>query len=260
MDNTNVIVRNRLYQLSKDSPSNYSERGNFITQCTDSSNDPLTRHGINNFNRDSSSHISSQHIIAIGSNIPSITHFHSISQSDEMYNGRLSISGTLSRHDYNTDLHFPLSTSNSYNSPYNNSERGTFVTQNTMYSNDSLSSGSMNNFSRNSSFHIRSQHIIANSSNMPSITNFHSISQSDEMYNGHLSIRGTLSRHVYNSDLHFLMSTSNSYDSPNNYSERGYLVTQDTDSNNDPLRSGDMNNLDMDYFSECSPVLTLYDD
>ena len=111
MDITNVNVRTRLYQLSKDSPSNYSERGNFITQCTDSSNNPLTRHGINNLNRDFSTHISSQHIIAIGSNIPSITNIHSISQSDEMSNGYLSIRGTFNRHDNNTYLHPPLSRS-----------------------------------------------------------------------------------------------------------------------------------------------------
>lgn len=80
------------------------------------------------------------------------------------------------------------------------------------------------------------------------------------MYTGHFSIRGILSRHDFNTDLHFLLSTSNSYDSPYNNSERGYLVTQDTDSSNDPLISGDMNNLDMDHFSECSPVLTVYDD
>ena len=114
MDITNVNFRNRLYQLSKDSPSNYSERGNFIKQCTDSSNDPLTHHGINNFNRDFSTHIRSQHIIAIGSTMPSITNIHSISQSDEMCNGHLSIRGTFNRHDNNTDLHSPLSTSNSY--------------------------------------------------------------------------------------------------------------------------------------------------
>ena len=118
----------------------------------------------------------------------------------------------------------------------------------------------MNNFNRNSSSRIRSQHIIATGSNMPSITNFHSISQSDEMYNGYFSIRGTLSRHDYNTDLHFALSTSNNYDSPNNYSERGYFVTQETYYSNDPLSSGGMNNLDMDYFSECSPVLTLYDE
>ena len=106
MDITNVNVRNRLYQLSKDYTSNYSERGNFITQCTDSSNDPLTRHGISNLNRDFSTHI-----IAIGSNIPSITNIHSISQSDEMSNGYLSIRGTFNRHDNNTYLHPPLSRS-----------------------------------------------------------------------------------------------------------------------------------------------------
>ena len=117
MDITNVNFRNRLYQLSKDSPSNYSERGNFITQCTDSSNDPLTRHGINNFNRDFSTHIRSQHIIAIGSTMPSISNIHSISQSDEMCNGHLSIRGTFNRHDNNTVLHSPLSTSNSYPHP-----------------------------------------------------------------------------------------------------------------------------------------------
>lgn len=82
MDITNVNVRNRLYQLLKDSPFNYSERGNFLTQCTDSSNDPLSNHGRNNFSKDFSPNIRSQHIIAIGSNTRSITNFHSISQSD----------------------------------------------------------------------------------------------------------------------------------------------------------------------------------
>ena len=91
MDITNVNVRNRLYQLSKDSPSN-------------------------NLNRDLSTHIRSQHI-AFGFNIPSITNIHSISQSDEMCNGHLSIRGTFNRHDNNTDLHSPLSTSNSYLHP-----------------------------------------------------------------------------------------------------------------------------------------------
>ena len=51
----------------------------------------------------------------------------------------------------------------------------------------------MNNFNRNSSSRIRSQHIIATGLNMPDNTNFNSISQSDEMYNGYFSIRGTLS-------------------------------------------------------------------
>ena len=87
-------------------------------------------------------------------------------------------------------------------------------------------------------------------SNVPSITNFNSISPSDEMCNGHLSIRGTFNRHDYNTDLHSPLSTSNNYLHP---SLSRSIVTVNSDMMIYASR-------DRDYFSECNQVISLYDD
>ena len=83
---------------------------------------------------------------------------------------------------------------------------------------------------------------------MPSKTNFHSISQSNEMSNGYLSIRGTLNRHDNNTDLHSPLSTSNSYPHP---PLSRSIVTVNSDMMIYSSR-------DRDSFSECNMVITLY--